>query len=86
MNFNHFQVAVQKVETDLEQKHMVNWIQKKVQETITPETVSYVCFIINFIRYFRVGGLAQLQHLRVAVLKLMSSFLVLFEKFYRLQC
>lgn len=33
-----YQVAVQKAETDMEQAHMVNWIETKVKETITPET------------------------------------------------
>ncbi|CAK8683251.1 ATP synthase subunit b, mitochondrial-like [Clavelina lepadiformis] len=33
-----YQVTVQKVDTELTQGHMVKWIEKKVMETITPET------------------------------------------------
>nr|CAB3224535.1 ATP synthase F(0) complex subunit B1, mitochondrial-like [Phallusia mammillata] len=33
-----YQVAVQKVDTELAHGHMVNWIEKKVMKTITPES------------------------------------------------
>ena len=35
------QIAVQKVDAELAQTHMVQWVENKVMEQITPETVSY---------------------------------------------